>query len=633
MECQGIIGIIPARGGSKGIPRKNIKALCGKPLILYTIEEAKKSRLLSKIFVSTEDPEIKQIALQAGVEVIDRPAEFAQDKSPTLPVLQHAVEALEKRNEKSEKVDMIVLLQPTALFKRAEEIDQAIQQFINSNADSLISLSPTPAHFHPLWQKEIDEHNKNRVCNLDGTPLNDDKRAVRRQDLPQTYWKNGQLYIMKRDTLMKKQRLFGDHCIPFVIYRSDIINLDTEEDFAYAEYLLNSKKQIIQKKIMQEKIMQEKETPMDSIQALTQKVFIVAEIGKNFIQSPDQRPVEEYLENAKKLVDAAQEAGASAVKFQTHEIEDEQLNIDVTAPHFKGADRYNWVKRNHDATPLETFWKPLKAYCDKKGILFMSTPMSRGAAQKLQQLGVEIWKVGSGDILDFVMLDYIISTKKPIIISSGMSSLEETDSAVEYLKKKGADFALLHCVSEYPCPLEDLNLATIPVLQKRYAIPVGFSDHSLSIDPAVGAVALGARIVERHFTFDRNGWGPDHKVGLMPAEFKKLVQEIRSVEADPQKGQASLQKPEVQLSMGTGIKKIEEGEAVYRGYFKKALVASRNIQEGETITKDMLYAMRPKAFTDGIGSERYEDVIGKKTNKLIARYDPISSEDLLDFHE
>src|SRR3989344_1550305 len=151
-ENVGIIGIIPARGGSKGILRKNIKPLCGKPLILYTIEEAKQSKLLSKIIVSTEDPEIKQIALQAGVEVIDRPAEFAQDNSPTLPVLQYAVETLEKRNE---KVSIVVLLQPTALFKRAEEIDEAIEKFLNNNADSLISLSPTPKHFHPLWQKKL----------------------------------------------------------------------------------------------------------------------------------------------------------------------------------------------------------------------------------------------------------------------------------------------------------------------------------------------------------------------------------------------------------------------------------------------------------------------------------------------
>src|SRR3989344_4680898 len=134
-------------------------------------------------------------------------------------------------------------------------------------------------------------------------------------------------------------------------------------------------------------------------------VFTIAEIGKNFIQTQEERPVKEYLENAKKLVKAAKDAGADAVKFQTHNVEDEQLNINVVSPHFVGSDRYSWVSRNDKATPLDKFWKPLKSYCDAIGIIFHSTPMSRGAAYKLNELGVEMWKVGSGDILDFVTLD------------------------------------------------------------------------------------------------------------------------------------------------------------------------------------------------------------------------------------
>ena len=150
------------------------------------------------------------------------------------------------------------------------------------------------------------------------------------------------------------------------------------------------------------------------LEQIKKETFIIAEIGKNFIQTESERPVGEYLENAKVLVKAAKDAGAHAVKFQTHNVEDEQLNITVVSPHFKGADRYSWVTRNTNATPLETFWRPLKAYCDEIGIIFHSTPMSRGAAQILQQLDVLFWKVGSGDILDFVLLDYIAKTGKPI---------------------------------------------------------------------------------------------------------------------------------------------------------------------------------------------------------------------------
>ncbi|GAF77642.1 unnamed protein product, partial [marine sediment metagenome] len=177
-------------------------------------------------------------------------------------------------------------------------------------------------------------------------------------------------------------------------------------------------------------------------------VFVIAELGKNFIQTKEERPVEEYLENAKELVQLAKQAGADAVKFQAHNIEDEQLDIKITAPHFSGSDRYNWVKRNTLATPPD-FWKALKKYCDKLGIIFFSTPMSRGAAQMLEQrLDVPLWKVGSADILDFVMLDFIAKTNKPIILSTGMSTLAEVDKAVAFLQKRTRDIVLMHCVSE-----------------------------------------------------------------------------------------------------------------------------------------------------------------------------------------
>ncbi|MEK7082556.1 MAG: N-acetylneuraminate synthase family protein, partial [Patescibacteria group bacterium] len=215
---------------------------------------------------------------------------------------------------------------------------------------------------------------------------------------------------------------------------------------------------------------------------IQKKVFVIAEIGKNFIQTQEERSVSEYLENAKALVRAAKESGADAVKFQTHNVEDEQLNINVVSPHFKGADRYSWVTRNTHATPLEEFWRPLKHYCDEISIIFHSTPMSRGAAQKLQQLDVPFWKVGSGDILDFVLLDYLTSTKKPIIISSGMSTLEELDTSMDFLKHRNAEIVLLHCVSKYPCPPEELQLGTIELLHARYGVTTGFSDHSIGID-------------------------------------------------------------------------------------------------------------------------------------------------------
>lgn len=359
---------------------------------------------------------------------------------------------------------------------------------------------------------------------------------------------------------------------------------------------------------------------------INKHTFVIAEIGKNFIQTQEERPVAEYLENAKRLVRAAKDAGADAVKFQTHNVEDEQLNIAVTSPHFKGADRYSWVTRNTDATPLNEFWRPLKNYCDEIGIIFHSTPMSRGAAQKLNQLDVPFWKVGSGDILDFVLLDYIASTKKPIILSSGMSTIEELDLTMDFLKRRNAEVILLHCVSKYPCPPEELRLGTIDFLRKRYGVTIGFSDHSIGIDLALAAGALGARVIEKHFSFSRDLWGADHKVSMTPQEMKELVNGIRAMEQNPVLKQEYLEKDIVKQGMGSAEKVLQEDEAVFRPYFRKSLMASRDLSAGTVLAPDDLYAMRPQQYAGGLPSEQYEAVLGKTVLRPLRKFDPITSE-------
>lgn len=343
------------------------------------------------------------------------------------------------------------------------------------------------------------------------------------------------------------------------------------------------------------------------------KIFIIAEIGKNFIQTKEDKTAEEYLDNARKLIRLAKEAGADAVKFQTHNLEDEQLPIKVTAPHFVGSDRYNWVRRNDLATPLN-FWQELKRYCDELDITFFSTPMSRGAAIKLEKVGIPLWKIGSADILDFVMLDYISGTKKPIILSSGMSTLEEIDKATDFLERRNCRVALLHCVSKYPCPKEELNLKTIDFFKKRYNIPVGFSDHSIDYDYVLAAINMGAAIIEKHFSLDRNLWGSDHKVSLTPREFKEMTNAIKSGKRIELKDH------------GKEVKILQKDESLFRPIFRKALVAGRNIKKGSVIKKDMVYAMRPQGYIDGLPSEEYEKVLGKKTKIELNKYDPITSE-------
>lgn len=339
-------------------------------------------------------------------------------------------------------------------------------------------------------------------------------------------------------------------------------------------------------------------------------VFIIAEIGKNFIQSKEEKRPEEYLENAKKLVKLAKESGADSVKFQTHNLEDEQLNVNTTSPHFSGSDRYNWVKRNDGITPL-IFWQEIKKYCEDLGIIFFSTPMSRGAAIKLEKVDVPIWKIGSADILDFVMLDFIAKIRKPIIISSGMSELEEIDKSIEFLSKRNCKIALLHCVSKYPCPPEELNLKTIDFFKKRYNIPIGFSDHSISCHSVLAAVNMGATIIEKHLSLSRDLWGPDHKASSTPEEFGEMVENIRK-------------RKYIDLNdYGKEDKVLNSDEAVFRPIFRKSLVVAQDIKEGTLITKEMVYAMRPQCYIGGLPSEEYEKVIGKTINKDLKKYDPI----------
>lgn len=348
-------------------------------------------------------------------------------------------------------------------------------------------------------------------------------------------------------------------------------------------------------------------------------IFIIAEIGKNFIQSKKERPISEYLKNAKELVDAAKDADCDAVKFQTHNVFDEQANINITSPHFKGSDRYSWVSRNTVSTPLNEFWEPLKKYCDEKDILFFTTPMSRMAAEKIESL-VSLWKVGSGDVQDYVLLNYITNTGKPIIISTGMVSIDELDKILQDYKSAPSQFIVLYCISKYPCPKEDFNLSTIQYLRDKYpTIPIGFSDHSIGPDVTLSAVKLGAKVIEKHFSFSRDLWGSDHKVSMTPSDMKKMVKKIRSGE---------YKNVDESPYLGKKGSEFEGTHNQFRPYFNKSLVASCNIPKGSIVTEEMVYAMRPRMYLKGLPSNEIAKVIGKKTKKSLKKYEPLQERDL-----
>jgi sialic acid synthase SpsE len=368
-------------------------------------------------------------------------------------------------------------------------------------------------------------------------------------------------------------------------------------------------------------------TPKNILEKFQTGVFIIAEAGKNFIQSEEDRPIDEYLGNAKALVDAAVAAGADAIKFQTHNVEDEQLNIHVVSHHFKGADRYGWVTRNTEATPVEAFWKPLKAYCEERGIVFFATPMSRGAAMRIAEVGVPLWKIGSGDILDFVCMDYLRNREEPIIMSSGMSTLEEVRQGFSFLRERTDRVTLMHCLSKYPGLPEEANLAVIELFRETFpGTPIGFSENSVGIEPSLIAVALGATIVEKHFTMSRDLWGSDHKVSSTPAEFRELVDGIREIERDAAERERWRNVPNLQVILGKKEKVLKDDEATFRSLFRKSLMAGMDIPAGTVLESQMLYAMRPQKYAGGLPSERYADVVGKSVKRALKKFDPITEE-------
>ena len=349
-----------------------------------------------------------------------------------------------------------------------------------------------------------------------------------------------------------------------------------------------------------------------------EEIFVIAEIGKNFIETEEEQSVATYIENAKKLIDAAVEAGCDAVKFQTHAVEDEQLDIKVVSPHFKGADRYSWISRNERSTPLE-FWQAVAAHAKEKGIIFFSTPMSRGAAKKLMQVDPALWKVGSGDIFDYVLMDTLIATGKPIIISTGMTSLAELDVLVADLSARGAKLAILYCVSQYPCPHEAFNLASIELFKEKYPeIPIGFSDHSVDgHEVDLAAIKAGARIIEKHFSFSRDLWGADHKSSITPREMKAMVKAIRA------KGYEAV---DTASFYGAKDRELEGAESQFRPYFNKSLVAGRDLPAGTVLERDMVYAMRPRMYAGPMPSEAFYAVLGKRLTAPLKKFEPLTAE-------
>jgi len=329
-------------------------------------------------------------------------------------------------------------------------------------------------------------------------------------------------------------------------------------------------------------------------------VFIIAEAGVNHNGSVDV---------AKKLVDAAAEAGADAVKFQTFKTD---ANVTV------GAEKAAYQKKETGASESQyemiqrlelSFddFAELKEYADAMGVLFLSTGFDRESVEFLGNvLNIPIMKVPSGEITDYPLLVAIAKQGKPVILSTGMSTMGEIGNALDVLKRHGAGaVTLLQCTTEYPAPIEDVNLAAMGAMRDAFGVEIGYSDHTEGIETAIAAVALGATVVEKHFTLDRNMPGPDHKASLEPDELKEMVHALRNV----------------QRAIGSSEKSVTKSEQGNRNVARKSIVAARPIAEGEPFTEDNLAVKRPGT---GLSPMRWNEALGKPADRDYERDEPIS---------
>lgn len=236
---------------------------------------------------------------------------------------------------------------------------------------------------------------------------------------------------------------------------------------------------------------------------------------------------------------------------------------------------------------------PLKEYCEKKEIKFLSTPFDVDSVHFLNSL-VDMWKIPSGEITNLPYLIEIGRTGKPVIMSTGMSDMDEIRAAIEILRENGTkELSLLHCNTQYPTPYGDVNLRAMETMHKEFGVPVGYSDHTLGIEVPIAAVAMGAEIIEKHFTLDRNMEGPDHKASLEPSELKAMVRAIRNIE----------------VALGDGEKKVSKSESLNRDIARKSIVARRDICEGEILTEDNITTKRPG---NGLSPMKWFEVLGTR---------------------
>ena len=586
-----IVGFIFARGGSKGVPGKNIKLLAGKPLIGYAVQTALECPLIDRVVVSTDDPAIADAARRYGAEVpFIRPAELAQDDSPEWQAWQHAIRQISPPNGRRAP-DVFVSIPTTAPLRSVDDVERVIMRLLEGDADVVLTVRRSGRS--PWFNMVTRDDNGWRLAVKPNRVYNN------RQEAPPVWDITTVAYAARPEFILRANGLFDGRVEAVEIPPERAVDIDSVQDFEYAEWLMSSRQpsavsyqlSAISYQLSaishqpsaisyqpsaishQPSVISNQESIQigDRIVGKGQPCFIIAEAGVN--HNGD-------LDLARRMIDVATDSGADAVKFQTFKTDK------LVAANAPMADYQIWNSGNNKSQgdllkPLELSEEAhrfLQQHCRERGIVFLSTPFDGESAAMLNRLGVPAFKLPSGELTNHELLQRVASFGKPLIISTGMADMNEVVGAVEAVKLAGnSDFALLHCVSGYPADPAEANLRAMQTLREQFGCPVGFSDHTEGIEISIAAAAMGANVIEKHFTLDRTLPGPDQKASLEPGELRAMVAGIRKAEA----------------ALGDGVKRPTGGERNTADAARRSLVAAGEIATGTILTAEMISVLRP----------------------------------------
>jgi N-acetylneuraminate synthase len=572
-----ILALVTARGGSKGFPGKNLAPLAGRPLVAWTHRvlhslQADHPELLLRL--STDDQAIADAWPRDDRPTELRPAHLAEDTTTSLEVVRYELEAAAAAGQ---PCSAVLLVQPTSPLLSRDDLAAAVAAW-RGGARSVVGVAETE---HPMgWACRIRDGVLESFPEMPATSRRQETEA---SHLPVGFWLASTGFISEHQALM-----VPGESVPVLISSDRAVDIDRASDLDLAALRLSHSK---------------RPSPFviaDRPVGPGQPCFIIAEAGVNHNGS---------VELAEQLIDAAAEAGADAVKFQTFRAE-----ALATAAAPKAAYQTRSTGDGAQVDMLKRLelpvsqWAVLKRRCEDRGLVFLSSPFDSDSARLLDGLQVQAIKLGSGEITNRPLLEEVAAFGRPLILSSGMSDLDEVEDAIQ-LVRRHCPVAMLHCVSSYPAPAEQTNLRAMASIAAACGVVTGLSDHSDGAEIPIAGIALGAALLEKHLTLDRNLPGPDHAASLEPAAFAEMVAQIRRVES----------------ALGDGIKRPVAAEMDTRAVARKSLVLSQDRLAGHRLQADDLTAKRPGT---GLSPMLLDRILGRKLRADLSQDHLLCWEDL-----